>query len=93
VRKTGGVGAKHRKVCCRVSSDHGRGYAAPIYECHSRGLRALDDVLIGEDVSVWRDDNARPGAAACAIGIIRAAAHIHTDNSRANAVDGSHNGG
>ena len=38
--------------------------AAPVREAHAHGLRAVDDVVVGEDVALAIEHEARAGAAA-----------------------------
>jgi hypothetical protein len=88
MRKTCGVGAKHGEIRRRITADDSGGNASAVDECDASVLRALDDVLVGEDVTVRCDDDARARAAARMSGVIfAAAAHINTDDRGADGVD------
>ena len=59
-RKTGGGDLDDRNVRQRVGPDGTSGELPVVEQPHGHAVRALDDVVIGEDIAVLRDDEAGP---------------------------------
>ncbi len=59
----GEVGFQYREVCVGVGADHGGVGGAPVLQHDLYGVRAVDDVVVGEYVAlVGHDDTGTQGA-------------------------------
>ena len=57
-----GVDLEHREVGVRIGPDDLGLELAPVEQAHGHLIGAIDDVVVGEDVAVLGDDEARAGA-------------------------------
>ena len=75
-----------------IAPDNGCRGAAPINERHTYSLRTLNDVFIGEHVSIRRNNNTRAGTAARSLRIVRITADVDADDSGAYLIDRADDG-
>ena len=77
-----GVDAQEREIGVGIVAERARIERPPVQGGHANRARALDDMAVGQQQSIWRNDEAGPGARRLAV-----AAHVDPEHGGPDAVD------